>query len=206
MVSDDGEAGRLLASRSSGHDDLLQEGGGLSGGTGGLHGMIEHGRGGEGVVLKVESNDAKVVKLRVTHFLLCVLHLMKDYINEDTYRVLDNPTISSSSLAASPGKLLVLAAAMISSIVAEDPSWRSYCEEGTFPGVSNTFRKSASPKRASRKYNYLILGVSISKQVAGGQDLLDCGGRPRLEVELEGRCMPLHQIHLEMFVREDKKL
>ena len=43
--------------------------------------MIEHGRGGEGVVLKVESNNAKVVKLRVTHFLLCVLHLMKDYIN-----------------------------------------------------------------------------------------------------------------------------
>ena len=84
--------------------------------------MIKHGRGGEGVVLKVESNDAKVVKLRVTHFLLCVLHLMKDYINEDTYRVLDNPTISSSSLAASPGKLLVLAAAMISSMVAEDPS------------------------------------------------------------------------------------
>ena len=84
--------------------------------------MIEHGRGGEGVVLKVESNDAKVVKLRVMHFILCVLHLMKDYINEDTYRVLDNPTISSSSLVASLGKLLVLAAAMISSMVAEDPS------------------------------------------------------------------------------------
>ena len=84
--------------------------------------MIKHGRGGEGVVLKVESNDAKVVKLRVTHFLLCVLHLMKDYINEGTYRVRDNPTISSSSLAASPSKLLVLAAAMISSMVAEDPS------------------------------------------------------------------------------------
>ena len=81
--------------------------------------MIKHGRGGEGVVLKVESNDAKVVKLRVK---LCVLHLMKDYINEGTYRVRDNPTISSSSLAASPGKLLVLAAAMISSMVAEDPS------------------------------------------------------------------------------------
>ena len=80
MVSDGGEAGRLLASRSSDHDDLLQEGGGLSG-AGGLHGMIEHGRGGEGVILKVESNDAKVVKLRVTHFLLCVLHLMKDCIN-----------------------------------------------------------------------------------------------------------------------------
>ena len=47
--------------------------------------MIEHGRGGKGVVLKVESNDAKVVKLRVTHFLLCVLHLMKDYINEVTF-------------------------------------------------------------------------------------------------------------------------
>ena len=166
--------------------------------------MIEHGRGGEGVVLKVESNNAKVVKLRVTHFLLCVLHLMKDCINEDRYtRVLDNPTISSSSLAASPGKLLVLAAAMISSMVAEDPSWRSYCEEGTFPGVSNTFRKSASPKRASRKYNYLILAVSISRQVAGGgQDLLDGGGRPKLEVEL----IPVHQIHLEMFVREEKKL
>ena len=85
MVSNGGEAGRLLASRNSDHDDLLQEGGGLSGGAGGLHGMIEHGRGGEGVVLKVESNDAKVVKLRVTHFLLCVLHLMKDYTNEDTY-------------------------------------------------------------------------------------------------------------------------
>ena len=84
--------------------------------------MIKHGRGGEGVVLKVESNDAKVVKVRVMHFLLCVLHLMKDYINEDTFRVRDNPTISSSSLAASPGKLLVLAAAMISSMVAEDPS------------------------------------------------------------------------------------
>ena len=84
--------------------------------------MIEHGRGDEGVVLKVESNDAKVVQLRVTHFLLCVLHLMKDYINEGTYRVLDNPTICSSSLAASPSKLLVLAAAMISSMVAEDPS------------------------------------------------------------------------------------
>ena len=81
--------------------------------------MIKHGRGGEGVVLKVESNDAKVVKLRVK---LCVLHLMKDYINEDTYQVRDNPTISSSSLAASLGKLLVLAAAMISSMVAEDPS------------------------------------------------------------------------------------
>ena len=80
--------------------------------------MIEHGRGDEGVVLKVESNNAKVVKLRVTHF----LHLMKDYINEDTYQVRDNPTISSSSLAASLGKLLVLAAAMISSMVAEDPS------------------------------------------------------------------------------------
>ena len=105
--------------------------------------MIEHG---EGVVLKVESNDTKVVKLRVTYFLL---HLMKDYINEVTYQVLDNPTISSSSLAASPGKLLVLAAAMISSMVAEDPSWRSYCEEGTFPGVSNTFRRLASAKRAS---------------------------------------------------------
>ena len=204
MVSDGGEAGRLLASRSSDHDDLLQEGGGLSG-AGGLHGMIEHGRGGEGVVLKVESNDAKVVKLRVTHFLLCVLHLMKDYINEDTYRVLDNPTISSSSLAASPGKLLVLAAAMISSMVAEDPSWRSYCEEGTFPGVSNTFRKSASPKRASRQYNYLILAVSISRQVAGGcQYLLNGGGRPKLEVELEGRCLRVHQIHLEMFVREER--
>ena len=114
--------------------------------------MIEHGRGGEGVVLKVESNDAKVVKLRVTHFLLCVLHLMKDCINEVTYRILNNPTISSSSLAASSGKLLVLAAAMISSIVAEDPSWRSSCEEGTFPGVSNTFRKSALPTRASRIY------------------------------------------------------
>ena len=84
--------------------------------------MIKHGRGGEGVVLKVESNDAKVVKLRVTHFLLCVLHLMKDNINEGTCRVRDNPTISSSSLAASPSKLLVLAAAMISSMVAEDPS------------------------------------------------------------------------------------
>ena len=73
--------------------------------------MIEHGRGDEGVVLKVESNNAKVVKLRVK---LCVLHLMKDYINEDIYRVLKNPTISSSSPAASPSKLLVLAAAMIS--------------------------------------------------------------------------------------------
>ena len=115
--------------------------------------MIEHGRGGEDVVLKVESNDAKVVKLRVTHFLLCVLHLMKDCINEDTYtRVLDNPTISSSSQAAPPSKLLVLAAAMISSMVAEDPSCRSYCEQGTFPGVSNTFRKSALPTRASRIY------------------------------------------------------
>ena len=82
--------------------------------------MIEHGRGGEGVVLKVESNNAKVVKLRVTHFLLCVLHLMKDYTNEDRYQILDNPTISSSSLAASLSKLLVLAATMISSIVAED--------------------------------------------------------------------------------------
>ena len=193
MVSDGGEAGRLLASRSSDHDDLLQEGGGLSG-AGGLHGMIEHKRGGEGVVLRVESNDAKIIKLRVTHFLLCVLHLMKDYTNEDTYtRVLDNPTISSSSLAASPSKLLVLAAAMISSMVAEDPSWRSYCEEGTFPGVSNTFRKSASPKRASRIYNHLILAVIISRQVAGGcQYILDGGGRPKLEVELIGRCLPIH--------------
>ena len=120
------------------------------------------------------------------------------------YRVRDNRTISSSSLAASPGKLLVLAAAMISSIVAEDPSWRSYCKEGTFPGVSNTLRKSASPKRASRRYNYLILAVSISRQVAGGgQDLLDGGGRSKLVVELIG---PVHQIHLEMFVREEKKL
>ena len=187
MVSDGGEAGRFLASRSSDHDDLLQEGGGLSG-AGGLHGMIEHGRGSEGVVLRVESNDAKVVKLRVTHFLFCVLHLMKDYIHEDRYQILDNPTISSSSLAASPGKLLVLAAAMISSIVAEDPSWRSSCEEGTFPGVSNTFRKSVSPKRASRQYNYLILAVSISTQVGGGcQYLLDGGGRPKLEVKLIGR-------------------
>ena len=159
--------------------------------------MIKHGRGGEGVVLKVESNDAKVVKLRVTHFLLCVLHLIKDYTNEDTYRVLDNSTISSSSLAlaASPGKMLVLAAAMISSMVAEDPSWRSNCKEGTFPGVSNTFRKSASPKRASRQYIYLILADSISRQVAGGcQYLLDGGGRPK----------PVHQIHLDMFVSEEK--
>ena len=140
--------------------------------------MIEHVRGDEGVVLKVESNDAMVVQLRVK---LCVLHLMTDYINEDTYRVLDNPTISSSSSAASPGKLLVLAAAMISSMVAEDPSWRSNCKEGTFPGVSNTFRKSASPKRASRQCNYLILAVSISRQAAGGcQYLLDGGGRPKL--------------------------
>ena len=84
--------------------------------------MIEYGRGGEGVVLKVESNHAKVVKLRVTHFLLCILHLMKDNINEGTCQVRDKPTISSSSLAASPSKLLVLAAAMISSMVAEDPS------------------------------------------------------------------------------------
>ena len=167
--------------------------------------MIEHGRGGEGVVLKVESNDAKVVKLRVTHFLLCVLHLMKDYINEGTYRVRDNPTISSSSMAASPGKLLVLAAATISLMVAEDPSWRSYCEEGTFPGVSITFRKLASPKRASRQCNYLILAVSISRQAAGGcQYLLDGGGRPKLEVERIGHCMPVHQIHLEMFVREQR--
>ena len=186
LVSNGGEAGQLLASRSSDHDDLLQEGGGLSG-AGGLHGMIKHGRGGEGVVLKVESNDAKVVKLRVMHFLLCVLHLMKDNINEGTCRVRDNPTISSSSLAASSGKLLMLAVAMISSMVADDPSCRSYCEEGTFPGVSNTFRKSASPKRASRQYNYLILAVSISRQVAGGcQYLLDGGGRPKLEVKLIG--------------------
>ena len=169
--------------------------------------MIEHGRGGKGVVLKVESNDAKVVKLRVTHFLLCVLHLMKDDINEGIYRALDNPTISSSSLAAFPSKLLVLAAAMISSMVAEDPSWSLYCEEGTFPGVSNTFGKSASPKRASRQYNYLILAVSISKQVGGAcQDLLDGGGRPKLEVELIGRCLRVHQIHLEMFVREEKRV
>ena len=168
--------------------------------------MIKHGRGGEGVVLKVESNDAKLVKLRVTQFLLCVLHLMKDNINEGTCRVHDNPTISSSSLAASPSKLLVLAAAMISSMVAEDPSWRSNCKEGTFPGVSNTFRKSASPKRASRQYNnYLILAVSISRQVAGGcQYLLDGGGRPKLEVKLIRRCLPVHQIHLDMFVREER--
>ena len=69
LVSGGGEAGRLLASRSSDHYDLLQEGGGLSD-AGGLHGIIEHGRGGEGVLLKVESNDAMVVKLRVTHFLV----------------------------------------------------------------------------------------------------------------------------------------
>ena len=124
--------------------------------------MIKHGSGGEGVVVKVESNDAKLVKLRVTQFLLCVLHLMKDNINEGTCRVRDNPTISSSSLAASPSKLLVLAAAMISSMVAEDPSWRSNCKEGTFPGVSNTFRNLASPKLASQQYSYLILAVSIS--------------------------------------------
>ena len=94
---------------------------------------------------------------------------------------------------------------MISSMVAEDSRWRSYCKEGTFPGVSNTFRKSASPKRACRQYNYLILVVSISRQVAGDcQDLLDGGGRPKLEVELIVQCLPVHQIHLEMSVREER--
>ena len=152
MVSDGVEAGRLLASGSSDHDDLLQEGGGLSG-AGGLHGIIEHGRGGEGVILKVESNNAMVVKLR--------------------------PMV--------------------------DSGWRSHCEEGTFTGVFNTFRKLASPKLASQQCSYLILAVSICRQVAGGcQYLLDGGGRPKLEVKLIGRCLRVHQIHLDMFVREER--
>ena len=93
---------------------------------------------------------------------------------------------------------------MISSMVAEDPSWSLYCEEGTFPGVSNTFRKWAY-QSAHPEYIYLILAVSMSRKAGGGcQYLLDGGGRPKLEVELEGRCLRVHQIHLEMFVREER--
>ena len=33
--------------------------------------------------------------------------------------------------------------------------------------------------------------------------LLEGGGRPKLDVELLGRCMPVHQIHLEMLVMEE---